>query len=334
MEELVIDKRLQQALNPLTHEEFRQLEQNCLADGAIRESIKLWGSTGMIVDGHNRYKIAKKHDLPYVTEELDFNSIDEAILWAHKNQAGRRNLYGAAATTVRANIARSLDDGTKPRMAVYEEAGEIAGVSGRTIRRDVTADETISKLPEDIGERIRSSDLVASRRDIEALDALPKEDIEKVCAKLRKDKSLGLHEVIPKKDKKKHNLSEQDLAIVDEHWDKEVAMLVHRGTLKPTTGEISKLMGMRPEKRQCVFDMICADAGITTITDAIRALPGNERKKDPALEIAKKREQAVQVVDKLIRLADDIASLQGKTGGKPHESMIDSLKVIRKHFSI
>ncbi len=334
MEELAIDKRIQQALNPLTHEEFKILEQNCIADGAIRESIKLWGSTGMIVDGHNRYKIAKKHDLPYLTEELDFPSIDEVILWVHKNQLGRRNIHGAAVMSARANIARSLDDGKKKRGVIQQEVADVTGVTTRQIRRDIKAEQTVSRLPADIQERINSSDLVARHEDIETFAELPKAEIEKVCEQLRKDKSLGLHEVLPKKEKKKHNLSEQDLAIVDQHWDKEVAMLVHRGTLKPTTGEIAKLMGMRPEKRQCVFDMICGNASITTVTEAIRSLPGNEAKKDPSLEIAKKRDQAVQTVDKLIRIADDVASLQGKTNTKPHEAMIDSLKVIRKHFSI
>lgn len=333
MEELVIDKRIEQALNPLSHEEFKLLEQNCVAAGAIRESIKLWGSTGVIVDGHNRYKIATKHDLPYVTEEMDFPGIDEVILWVHKNQLGRRNVHGAAAMAARANVARSLDDGTKKKSTVQKEAAEIAGVTPRQIRRDQKGAEVIAQLPEDIQERINSSDLVAGHRDIQTIVSLPKEVVEEACEKLRKDKSLGLHEVLPKKEKKKHSLSEADLAIVDEHWDSDVVLLVHRGSLKPTSGEISKLMGMRPEKRQCVFDIITSNPSITTITEAIRALPGNEPKKDKSLEIAKKRDQAVALIDKLIRTADDIASLQGKTGAE-HEKLIDSMKTIRKHFSV
>lgn len=334
MDEIVIDKRVEQALNPLTHEEYRLLEENCIANGAIRESIKLWGTTGIIVDGHNRYKIATKHDLPYVTEEMDFASIDEVILWVHKNQLGRRNVHGAAAMTARANITRSLDDGRKKKKDIQKEAAAIAGVTDRQIRRDVKACETISQLPEDIQERINKSDLTAGHRDIQVLASLPKEDIEEACEKLRNDKSLGVHEVLPKKEKKMHNLSEQDLAIVDQHWDPQVVVLVHRGTLKPTSGEISRLMGMRDMQRQVVFDIIVANPNVKTITEAISLMPGKEKKKDPALEIAKKREQAVQTVDKLIRLADDIASLQGKAGTKPHEQLIDSMKIIRKHFSV
>jgi hypothetical protein len=41
----------------LSVEEFKQLEQNCLAEG-IREKIITWN--GFIIDGHNRFEIATK----------------------------------------------------------------------------------------------------------------------------------------------------------------------------------------------------------------------------------------------------------------------------------
>ena len=54
---LEIKEEFKKLIPPLTSEEFKQLEQNCLAEG-IREAILTWN--GFIIDGHNRYEIATK----------------------------------------------------------------------------------------------------------------------------------------------------------------------------------------------------------------------------------------------------------------------------------
>lgn len=74
---------------PLTEEEFRQLEQNILADG-IRDPLVVWGD--VLVDGHNRYAIAQKHGLKFVVRNHDFESDEAAVAWIIQNQQGRRNL--------------------------------------------------------------------------------------------------------------------------------------------------------------------------------------------------------------------------------------------------
>ena len=56
---LKIDPEFQGKIPPLTFEELNQLEANILRDGRIINPIIVW--QGLIVDGHNRYTIAKKH---------------------------------------------------------------------------------------------------------------------------------------------------------------------------------------------------------------------------------------------------------------------------------
>ena len=73
----------------LSVEEFKQLEQNCLAEG-IREKIITWN--GFIIDGHNRFQIATKHKLNFETESKKFDSEDDVKIWMIDNQEGRRNL--------------------------------------------------------------------------------------------------------------------------------------------------------------------------------------------------------------------------------------------------
>jgi len=87
--ELTINPVFQALIPPLSDEEYAQLEENLIENG-IREAISIWGDT--IVDGHNRYEIATKHNLQYATISYEFDSEDDVKLWIFKNQIGRRNL--------------------------------------------------------------------------------------------------------------------------------------------------------------------------------------------------------------------------------------------------
>lgn len=88
---LKIDPEFQGKIPPLTFEELNQLEANILRDGRIINPIIVW--QGLIIDGHNRYTIAKKHpEIPFTVHEKEFASRYEAIIWICKNQLGRRNL--------------------------------------------------------------------------------------------------------------------------------------------------------------------------------------------------------------------------------------------------
>ena len=88
---LKIDPVFQGKIPPLTFEELNQLEANILRDGRIINPIIVW--QGLIVDGHNRYTIARKHpEIPFTVHEKEFASRYEAIIWICKNQLGRRNL--------------------------------------------------------------------------------------------------------------------------------------------------------------------------------------------------------------------------------------------------
>ncbi len=89
MNDFIIDDEFSSLIRPLTNEEYRQLEENILRDGC-REPITIW--KGIILDGHNRYRICKRWDLPFRTIELNIPDRDEAMSWICTNQLGRRNL--------------------------------------------------------------------------------------------------------------------------------------------------------------------------------------------------------------------------------------------------
>lgn len=86
---LKIKEEFKKLIPALTSEEFKQLEQNCLSEG-IREKIITW--KGFIIDGHNRYEIATKHQLKLESESKEFENENDVREWMINNQFGRRNL--------------------------------------------------------------------------------------------------------------------------------------------------------------------------------------------------------------------------------------------------
>lgn len=86
---LRIDREFQNLIRPLFKGEYMQLEANLIADGC-RTPISVWN--GVIVDGHNRYKICTAHQIPFAVEEMSFSCREEVIVWICANQLGRRNI--------------------------------------------------------------------------------------------------------------------------------------------------------------------------------------------------------------------------------------------------
>ena len=89
--DLKIDPEFAEKIPPLTPEEFEQLEANILAEGSVLSPLIVWN--GVIVDGHNRYKVIQAHpEISFTTHEKEFADRYEAIIWICRNQLGRRNL--------------------------------------------------------------------------------------------------------------------------------------------------------------------------------------------------------------------------------------------------
>lgn len=89
--ELRIDPEFAGRIPPLTEDEFKQLEDNILADGVVINPIIVWN--GVIVDGHNRFRVLEKHPhIKYSVHEKSFDDRFSVLAWICKNQLGRRNL--------------------------------------------------------------------------------------------------------------------------------------------------------------------------------------------------------------------------------------------------
>ncbi len=86
---LRVDDEFQNIIPPLTSDEYINLEKSIITEGC-RDAIRIWD--GVIVDGHNRYKICQKWNIPFQTIDMSFSSREAAISWICLNQMSRRNL--------------------------------------------------------------------------------------------------------------------------------------------------------------------------------------------------------------------------------------------------
>ena len=121
-----IKEEFKQLIPPLTTEEYKQLEANCIEEG-IREKILLWNE--YIIDGHNRYEIAQNNNLKFETENKSFNSEDEVKEWMILNQFGRRNLSNYQ----RSVLALQLEDvfRAKAKEKQKEAGGALPQISAK-----------------------------------------------------------------------------------------------------------------------------------------------------------------------------------------------------------
>ena len=114
-------KELESLIPPLSNEEFKQLERNILEEG-IREPLITWN--GILIDGHNRYRIAQEHDMNYETLEKEFENLNDVKIWMVNNQLGRRNLQDF----VKGELHDELDRLNKIKGAeIYKEKSVFKG---------------------------------------------------------------------------------------------------------------------------------------------------------------------------------------------------------------
>ncbi|MFL6625833.1 MAG: plasmid replication/partition related protein [Burkholderiaceae bacterium] len=87
---IVVREDLKSYIEPLTPDEHDALERSLLAEGC-RDALVLWGD--VLVDGHNRYGLCRKHGLPFNTvQNPRFQSIEDVHLWMIDQHLGRRSV--------------------------------------------------------------------------------------------------------------------------------------------------------------------------------------------------------------------------------------------------
>ena len=86
----VVRPDFEKLLPPLTDEQLFLLEADIVKNGCYTPIIA--NEDMVIIDGHHRFRICEKHDLPYRTVVFSFTDDLEAKEWAVDAQKSRRNL--------------------------------------------------------------------------------------------------------------------------------------------------------------------------------------------------------------------------------------------------
>jgi DNA modification methylase len=104
MTELFINNAFRDLIPTLSEDERAELEASIINEGN-RVPIDTWN--GYIIDGHNRYDICKKHNIPLKpANEVKLEDEQAVMEWIIRNQFGRRNLHPYS----RSVLALKLED--------------------------------------------------------------------------------------------------------------------------------------------------------------------------------------------------------------------------------
>ena len=134
MHEIIIDDEFRSLLPVLDAETFAWLEDNILQYGC-REPLVLW--KGILIDGHNRYEILKRHELPVNTVSMEFDSRDDVMIWIISTQISRRNLNPLQLSFYRGlhyNADKRVQ-GSKNKFSNESEKSQIETFTGSTAKR-------------------------------------------------------------------------------------------------------------------------------------------------------------------------------------------------------
>ncbi|MDY7579758.1 hypothetical protein RGU70_15700 [Herbaspirillum sp. RTI4] len=128
---ITINEDLRAYIDPLTGDEFAALERSLLTEGC-RDALVLWGD--LLVDGHNRYGICQKHQIPFNTmQNHTFQSLDDVHLWMIDNHLGRRSVsdFQRGVLALRKKeIVSARAAQTQAQRSSAEPAGDAADKSG------------------------------------------------------------------------------------------------------------------------------------------------------------------------------------------------------------
>lgn len=175
MVKLVVDQEFKDLIPPLSAEEFKQLRENIVEDGEVREPIVTWN--GVILDGHNRWAIIQENpNIPFKTTEMIFFSRGEAKAWMIRNQLGRRNLPNYERARLALQLKPLLAEEAKKKQSeaggavrqksdkaeidTKKELAKIAGVSHDTIHK---VDVIEQKAPDEVKEKLRKGEVSVNK---------------------------------------------------------------------------------------------------------------------------------------------------------------------------
>ena len=188
----LIDPEFEALMPKLTAEAYDRLEKKILKEG-FREPLIIWKEQNILLDGHNRLTICKKHHIEYFTEAVSLKNRNEALQWIVDHQLGRRNLTDeqrayfigkdyllqkqavgnpllGQQSVQKLSLSGQNDQigktSTPYQKTTAEVVAEKHGVSEKTVRRDAAFAEAVDQLPEEEKEKVLSGQSGLSKQEV------------------------------------------------------------------------------------------------------------------------------------------------------------------------
>lgn len=145
MADIATHPEIERRLFPLRDEEYRALRASIEREG-VREPLIVWPRDGrlVLVDGHNRWRIAQELGIECPVAERKFGNLEEALDWIDRNQIARRNLTDAQFAVVigriyerekKAHGGDRKSSGHFDHLKTAEKIASEYGVNEKTVRR-------------------------------------------------------------------------------------------------------------------------------------------------------------------------------------------------------
>lgn len=210
---LILHPPFRDVFDLLPKEKFKEIESDILKHGML-DSIKVWQKK--IVDGYNRYKIAVKHPhIEFKTQEMHFESDEEALKWIRLNQANRRNLSDVHN---KYNIAKVLEiNGGDTELTAKE-----FGVSEEVVKVSKKVASSMDRMPKQLKLDFLSGTLHASIKDITKLNSKGEDEFYEAIEGVRLGIVKSLKDSIKRtKAISEYELNEKDLRFCEEYANSE-----------------------------------------------------------------------------------------------------------------
>jgi hypothetical protein len=189
MQNLTINPTFHDLIPPISTEEYQLLEESLIREGC-REKIITW--EGCILDGHNRFEICQKHDVPFGIHEMCFENETEAKFWIIRNQLARRNLPQHERVRLALLLKPAIEEKAKEKQkAEGKTLGGTPTLSMKSTKGSVDTRKEVAATAGVSEDTIRKSEIIEKEATPEVKDAARKGkiSINKAYKQTRKPKA-------------------------------------------------------------------------------------------------------------------------------------------------
>jgi len=200
---IIIDPEFKILIPPHSEKERKHVEAELVATRRCRYPLVIWKGRGILLDGHMRYELCRKHNIPFDMITVDLPDREAARKWIINAQLlSQRNLTPDQISYLRGllyNDKRLTHGGDRkgagstaqnePMKNTAELLAEQTGVSAATIKRDARFAAAVDKLATAAGPEVK-------QKILDPKSGLSKQDVVKLAKGDDADRKKAVQEFL------------------------------------------------------------------------------------------------------------------------------------------